>query len=258
MAAKIAMSDLRTKVAFLAVSAIKQKDLGNAVGGALQHAIIMRYMLEADQTEQGATAATLDTQEEWLQRGIPLWVLDSNRGHEGHQQVHAAEAVQEDVVTEAPAEDTEPVAPAPTLPMQAKVKRTAKVIPTQGTAAGKQTPSSSKKQAKGKEKESDKPAESDDDDADKEEEEDDPEQVLETQQKRKRAPAAHFDASPESGKEQPKKKAKTAATASAEFKPPSRSGAQPSRGTVASPSGTSAVAGSLGSRWAKVAGPKKK
>ena len=51
------MSDLRTKVAFLAVSTIKQKDLGNTVGGALQHAIIRRYMLEADQTEQGATAA---------------------------------------------------------------------------------------------------------------------------------------------------------------------------------------------------------
>ena len=116
MAAKIAMSDVRTKVAFLAVSAIKQKDLGNAVGAALQHAIIMPYMLEADQTEQGATAATWDTQEEWLQRGIPLWVLDSNRGHEWHQQVHAAEAVQEDVLTEAPADDTEPVAPAPTLP----------------------------------------------------------------------------------------------------------------------------------------------
>ena len=95
MAAKIAMSDVRTKVAFLAVSAIKQKDLRNAVGGALQHAIIMRYMLEADQTEQRAIAATWDTQQEWLQRGIPLWVLDSNRGHEGHQQVHAAEAVHE-------------------------------------------------------------------------------------------------------------------------------------------------------------------
>ena len=258
MAAKTAMSDLRTKVAFLAVSAIKQKDLGNAVGGALQHANIMPYMLEADQTEHGATAATWDTQEEWLQRGIPLWVLNSNRGHEGHQQVHAAEAVQEDVVTEAPADDTEPVAPAPTLPMQSKVKKTAKVIPTQGTAARKGTPPSSKKQAKGEEKESDKPAESDDDDADEEREEDDPEQVLETQQKRKRAPAAHFDASLESGKEQPKKKAKTAATASAEFKPPSRSGAQPSRGTVASPSGTSAAARSLGSRFAKVAEPKTK
>ena len=151
MAAKIAMSDLRTRVAILAVSAIKQKDLGNADGGALQHAIIMRYMLEADQTEQGATAATGDTQEEWLQRGVPLWVSDSNRGHEGHQQVHAAEAVEEDVVTEASPEDTEPVAPAPTLPMQAKVKRTAKAIPTQGTEAGKGTPSSSKKQAKEKE-----------------------------------------------------------------------------------------------------------
>ena len=85
-----------------------------------------------------------------------------------------------------------------------------------------------------------------------------PEQVLETQKKRKRAPAAHFEASPESGREQPKKKAKTAASASAEFKPPSRSGAQPSRGTVASPSGTSAVASGLGYRLAKVAGPKKK
>ena len=180
MAAKIAMSDLRTKVAFLAVSTIKQKDLGNAVGGAQQHAIIMRYMLEADQTEQGATAATWDTQEQWLQRGIPLWVSDSNRGHEGHQQVHAAEAVQEDVVTEAPADDTVPVAPTPTLPMQAKVNKTAKVIPTEGTAAGKGTPSSSNKQAKGKEKESDKPAESDDHDADEEEEEEDTEQVLET------------------------------------------------------------------------------
>ena len=258
MSAKMAMSDPRTKVAFLAVSAIKQKDLGNAVGGALKHAIIMRYMLEADQTEQGATAATWDTQEEWLQRGIPLWVLNSNRGHERHQQLHAAETVQEDVVTEAPAMDTEPVAPASTLPMQAKVKKTANVIPTQGTAAGKATPSSSKKQAKGKDKESDKPAESDDDDADEEEEEDDPEQVVETQQKRKQAPAAHFDASPESGKEQPKKKAKTAATANAEFKPPSPSGAKPSRGTVASPSQTSAMTRSLGSRLAKVAGPKKK
>ena len=46
-------------MAFLAVSVIKQKDHANAVGGALQHAIIMRYMLEADQTEQGARAADL-------------------------------------------------------------------------------------------------------------------------------------------------------------------------------------------------------
>ena len=200
MTAKIAMLEetKRTKVEFLAVSAIKQKDLANAVGGALQHAIIMRYMLEADQTEQGATAATWDTQEEWSLRGIPLWVLHSSRGYEGHQKVQAAKAVQEDVVTEAPADDTEPVAPAPTLPMHAKVKKTAKVIPDQGTAAGKGTPSSSKKQAKGKDKESDKPGESDDDDADQEEEEEDPEQVLETQPKRKRAPAAHFDASPKS------------------------------------------------------------
>ena len=89
-------------------------------------------------------------------------------------------------------------------------------------------------------------------------EEEDPDQVLETQPKRNRAPAAHFDASPESGKDQPKRKANTAASASAEFKPPSRSGAQPSRGTVASRSGTSVVARNLGSRLAKVAGPKKK
>ena len=152
MAAEIAMSDEsgRTKVAFLTVSAIKQKDLANAVGGALQHAIIMRYMLEADQTEQGATAATWDTHEDWLLRGIPLWVLDSSRGFEGHQKVHAAEAVQEQIVTEAPANDTEPVAPAPTLPSQAKVKKTAKVVPTQAAAAGKGTTSSSKKPAKGK------------------------------------------------------------------------------------------------------------
>ena len=216
----------------------------------------MRYMLEVDQTEQGAS---WDTHEEWLLRGIPLWVLDSNRGFEGHQKVHATEAVQEEILTEAPADDSEPVAPSPTLPSQAKVKKTAKVVPTQVTAAGKGTPSSSKKQAKGKEKESDKPRESADDDADEQTEEADPAQVLETQQKRKRTPAAHFDASPDdSGKDQPKKKAKIAATASAEFKPPSRSGAQPSRGTVASPSGTSMVARSLGSKLAKDAGPKKK
>ena len=238
MAAKIAISDDsgRTKVAFLAVSAIKQKDLANAVGGALQHAVVMRYMLEADQTEQGATAATWDTEKDWLLRGIPVWVLDSSRGFEWHQQVHAAEAVQEQIVTEAPADDTKPVAPAPTLPSHAKVKRTAKVVPSKGSAAGKGTPSSTKKPAKGKKK-SDKPRESDDDDANRETEEEDPEQVLETQVKRKRGPAAHFDASPDdSGKDQPEKKAKTAASASGEFKPPSRSAAQPSRGTVACPS----------------------
>ena len=120
--------------------------------------------------------------------------------------MHAAEAVQEQIVTQAPADDTECVAPAPTLPSQAKVKKTAKVVPTQGSAARKGTPSSSKKPAKGKEKESDKPGEPEDEDADMETEEEDPEQVLETQVKRKRAPAAHFDASPDdSGKDQPTK-----------------------------------------------------
>ena len=63
MAAKITISDGRTKVAFLAPSAIKQQDLSNAVGGALQHAIIMRYMFEDNDTEHGVTAATWDTQE---------------------------------------------------------------------------------------------------------------------------------------------------------------------------------------------------
>ena len=148
--------------------------------------------------------------------------------------------------------------PAPTLPSQAKVKETAKVVPTQGTAAGKGTPSSSKKQAKGKVKQLDNLGESDDDDANEEEEEEAPEQVPETQQKHKRAPAAHFDASPDSGKDQPTKKARTAASASAKFKLPCRSGAQPSHGTVASPIGTTAVARKLVSTLSKVAGPKKK
>ena len=173
--------------------------------------------------------------------------------------MHAAEAVQEQIVTEALAKHSEPVAPAQTLPSQAKVRKTAKVVPTQGTAARKETPSSSNKEAKGKEKESDKAGESDDGDANEESEEEDPAQVLDTKQKRKRAPASIFDASPDdSGKDQPKKKAKTAVTAGAEFKPPSRCGAQPSRGTVSSRSGTIMVARSLGSRLPKVAGPEKK
>ena len=244
-------------MAFLAVSAIKQKDLVNTVGGALQHAIIMRYMLKADQAEQAVTAATGDAQEEWLLRGSPLWVLDSNCGHEGHQKVHAAEAAQEQIVGEAAVEESESTVPKParTLP---KLKRTAQFVPTRGTAAGKGTPSSSKKQGKGKGEESDKPEESHVDNVDEEIEDEDPEQALESQQKRKQAPASPLHASPDDlVKDQPKKKLKTAASASAEFKPLWRSGAQPSRGTVASPSGGSTVAGSLSSRLAKVAGPKK-
>ena len=50
MAAKIAMSDRMTKVAFLALSAIKQKDPSNAVGGALQHAIVNTSIALASQT----------------------------------------------------------------------------------------------------------------------------------------------------------------------------------------------------------------
>ena len=53
-------------------------------------------------------------------------------------------------------------------------------------------------------------------------------------------------------------KAKTAASATAEFKPPSGSGAQPSRGAFACLSGASSVAKSLNFRLAKVAGKKKK
>ena len=179
------------------------------------------------------TAATSNTQEQWLLRSIQLWALDSNRGHKGHQEVHAAEAVQEHILTEAPADNSEPLAPAPTLPSKAKLKKTPKVVPTERTAAGKGTPSRSKKQAKGKKKESDKPEESDNDDADGETEAQDPAQILETQQKRMRAPGSHFNASPDdSGKDQPKKKAKTAATASEELKQSSRCGAQSFRGTV--------------------------
>ena len=73
------------------------------------------------------------------------------------------------------------------------------------------------------------------------------------------APGSQSDASPDdAGKDQPKKKAKTAASTSAEFKPTSRSGGQTTRGTVASPSGGGTVARCLNSRLAKVAGPKKK
>ena len=228
MAAKIAMSDGRAKVAFLALSAIKQKDLSNV--------IIMRYMLEEDETEQGVTVATPDTQEEWLLRGIPLWVSDSDRGHEGHQKVHASEPAQEKIVTQAPVDKSESTAPkpAPTLP---KLKEIAQVVPTQSTVAGEGTPSGGKRQAKEKGKESDKPEVSDDDDVN-EDSENDSEQVLEPQQKWMRVPASHFDESRDySGKDQPKRRAKTAAAAGAEFKPPSRSGAQPSCGTVGSTSG---------------------
>ena len=59
MAAKIAMSDGRTKMALLTVSAIKQKALSNALGVTLHHAIVMRYMLEDDHVKQGGGRCTL-------------------------------------------------------------------------------------------------------------------------------------------------------------------------------------------------------
>ena len=125
LSAKIAMSDGSSKVAFLAVSAIKQKDLTNAVRGALQHAIIMWYMLETDQREHGGTAATCDTPEEWLLHGNPRCVLDSHRGHEGHQKVHAAEATQEPLVSEVTVDESESTAPEPAPTLPEHVKKTA-------------------------------------------------------------------------------------------------------------------------------------
>ena len=191
MAATIAMSNARTKVAFLAVSAIKQKELSSTIGGALQHTIILRYMLVDDQMEQRVTGATRDTQEPWL-LGIPPWVWDSYRGHEGHQTMHAAEAVKVQIVSLARVDDSEctTTKPAPTLP---KLKKTAEVVPFPGTAAESGTLSSSKKQAKEEAKELDTCEETDDEDNDKEEEEEDLDQVLETQQKQKPAPTSHVE-----------------------------------------------------------------
>ena len=82
MAAKVAMSDGRTKVAFLAVSAIRQENLSSAVSGALQHTITVRYMFQDDQVENGITGAHWDTQEHWLLRSLLLWVGDSDQGHQ--------------------------------------------------------------------------------------------------------------------------------------------------------------------------------
>ena len=78
MAAKIAMS---------ALSPIRQNDLSSAAGGAMQHAIIMQYLLDTDQMLHGVTATHLDTQVQWLLRGIPIWVWDSDRIHERHEKV---------------------------------------------------------------------------------------------------------------------------------------------------------------------------
>ena len=84
------------------------------------------------------------------------------------------------IVAEALVDDSESTTtkPAPTLP---KLKKTANVLPTWGTAAREGTPASSKKQAKEKGKESDKAEETDDEDGDEEEEEQDLHQVLESQ-----------------------------------------------------------------------------
>ena len=150
MAAKIAMSDRRTKVAFLAVAAIKQNDLSNAVRCALQHAIVMRYMLEDDQVEQRVTGAPWATQEDWPLRGIQFWVSDRSRRDDGHQNLHAAEAAQEQIVSEAPVDDSE-YAPkyAPTLP---KLKKTAQVVPTRPLQQEKEPPQVARSGQKKKER----------------------------------------------------------------------------------------------------------
>ena len=188
MAAKIAMSDASTKVGFLAVSAIRQKDLTSAVGGGLQHAIVMRYMLDTDQIEDGVTGAHRHTQEHRLLPGIPLWVCDSDRGHQAHRKVHAAEAAQEQEVSEAPVAASE--SNVPSLP---KMKKTAQFVPLPSTAAGKGTPSSGQKEAKEKGKESDKAEETEDEEANQEVEERDAVQVMETK-KRKRTPSSPLGA----------------------------------------------------------------
>ena len=146
-AAKIVMSDTRTKVVFLAVSAFSQKDLSSAVGGALQDAIVERYMLDTDQMEEGVTGANGDTQEHWLLLGTP----DSDRGQQGHQKLHAGEAAHEQEVSEAPVPAIESTVP--TLP---KMKKTAQIVPTRSTAVRKETPSSGNKKAKERGKESNK------------------------------------------------------------------------------------------------------
>ena len=147
--------------------------------------------------------------------------------------MHAAEAGQEQVVSEAFGHDSESstTKTAPTLP---GMKKTARVLPTRGTAAEKETPSSSNKQAKERRKESEKAEETDGENADEENEEEDPDHVLETQQKQKPAPTSYFDASPDdASNDQPKKKLKTSART--EVKPALCSGSQPSSGTVDSP-----------------------
>ena len=48
MAAKVRMSNVETLVAYLAINPGRWKDINVAVMGALQHAIVMRHLLEED------------------------------------------------------------------------------------------------------------------------------------------------------------------------------------------------------------------
>ena len=148
--------------------------------------------------EDGVTGAHWNTEEHWLLRGIPPWVPDSNRGHQGHQKVHAAEALPEQDVFEALVDASESTSP--TLP---KMKKSTQVVPTRGTAAGKGTPSSSKKKAKEKGKDSDKAEATEDEEAHEEVKEEDAEQVRQTQNQ-KRTPALYFDASPDDAPKAPR------------------------------------------------------
>ena len=78
--------------------------------------------------------------------------------------MRVAQAAQEQIVSDAPVDNGESTTtkPAPTLP---KLKQTAQVVRTRGTAAGKGNPSSSKRQAKEKAKKSDKAEATDDEES---------------------------------------------------------------------------------------------
>ena len=85
--------------------------------------------------------------------------------------MHAAQACQEEDVSESPVHDSESTAS--TLP---KMKKTAQVVPTRGPAAAEGTTSSSKEKAKEKGKASDNAEETKNEEADKEVEEEDAQQ----------------------------------------------------------------------------------
>ena len=102
MAEKIRMHDVQTLVAYLAVNPGRQKDINVAMLGALQHAIVMRHLLE-DQLEKGDTCAAWDVQQNWLSHGIPLWLLDDVRGCQAHEKEPSQKLPSAVDMSEAPA-----------------------------------------------------------------------------------------------------------------------------------------------------------